>query len=117
MPEDDPIIMTEPATAAKVLLPPALMEPHDAVHTAAQQLGDVQIGTETRSAKRISFICSNCQSPCADDLVMVLVVWASCRRFAVQAEKADHFDWENHSRAFGCYFVATGAVGSGIWHP
>jgi hypothetical protein len=45
--DDDPIILTEPATASKVLLPTALMQPHDAVDTAAQQLGDVQIGTES----------------------------------------------------------------------
>ena len=42
-----PIILTEPATAAKVRIPTALMEPHDAVHAAAQQLGDVQIGTKS----------------------------------------------------------------------
>ncbi len=47
VPEDDPIIVTEPATAAKVLLATALMEPHDAVDTAAQQLSDVQIGTKS----------------------------------------------------------------------
>ena len=48
MPDDDPIIVAEPATAAKVLLPTALMQPHDAVDTAAQQqLGDVQIGTKS----------------------------------------------------------------------
>ena len=41
------IIVAESATAAKVLLPTALMQPHDAVDTAAQQLGDVQIGTES----------------------------------------------------------------------
>ena len=43
MPDDDPIIVTEPATAAKVLLPTALMQPHDAVDAAAHQLGDIQI--------------------------------------------------------------------------
>jgi hypothetical protein len=47
VPDDDPITVTEPATAAKVLLPTALMEPHDAVDPAAQQLGDVQIGTKS----------------------------------------------------------------------
>jgi hypothetical protein len=47
VPDDYPIILTEPATAAKVRLPTALMEPHDAVDAAAQQLGDVQIGTES----------------------------------------------------------------------
>jgi hypothetical protein len=45
--DDDPIILTEPATASKVLLPTALMQPPDAVDTAAQQLGDVQTGTES----------------------------------------------------------------------
>ena len=47
VPDDYPIILTEPATAAKVLLPTARMQPHDAVDTAAQQLGDVQIGTKS----------------------------------------------------------------------
>ena len=47
MPDDYPVILTEPATTAKVLLPTALMQPHDAVDTAAQQLGDVQIGTKS----------------------------------------------------------------------
>jgi hypothetical protein len=47
LPDDYPIILSEAAAAAKVLLPTALMQPHDAVDTAAQQLGDVQIGTES----------------------------------------------------------------------
>ena len=47
VPEDYPIILTEPATAAKVRLPTPLMQSHDAVDAAAQQLGDVQIGTKS----------------------------------------------------------------------
>ena len=48
MPDDYPIILTELAATAKVRIPTALMQPHDAVDTAAQQqLGDVQIGTKS----------------------------------------------------------------------
>jgi hypothetical protein len=47
VPDDYPIILTEPAPATKVRLPTALMQPHDAVEATVQQLGDVQIGTKS----------------------------------------------------------------------
>ena len=41
VPDDYAIILSEPATAAKVRLPTPLMQSHDAVDAAANQLGDV----------------------------------------------------------------------------
>src|SRR5271165_2852744 len=45
-PQHQPIIFTEPATAAKVRLATALMQPHEAVDAPPQQLGDIQKGTK-----------------------------------------------------------------------
>ncbi len=54
VPDDYPIILTELAATAKVRIPTALMQPHDAVDAAAQQLGDVQIRNKIRDPLRES---------------------------------------------------------------
>ena len=62
MPDEYPIIRNEPATAAKVWIPTALKQRHDAVDDEGEQLGDVQKGTECAIGKQNLTGCSKCKT-------------------------------------------------------
>jgi hypothetical protein len=119
VPDDYPIIRTEPATAAKVRIPTALMQPHDAVDATAQQLGDVQIGTKSAIGQQDLTGLQQMPKPASQrDIVMVLVVVSHLqKRSTVQAEKADDFELgKTTAGLLSAILWPLELVGSRIWH-
>src|SRR5208337_1282850 len=119
VPDDYPIIRTQPATAAKVRIATALMQPHDAVHAAGQQLGDVQIGTESAIGQQNLTGLQQMPKPASErDILMVLIVVSHLqKRSTLQAEKADHFELRKTTAGLlAAILRPPELVGSRIWH-
>ena len=114
-----PRCLAEPATAAKVRLATGLMQPHEAVDAAAQQLGDIQKGTKSAIGQQYLAGLQPAPKPtCEHDIVMVHVIVDHLqKRSAMQAEKADDFEQgKTTAGPLAAILRPLTLVGSRIWH-